>query len=318
MHVTLKHHRRVILIFGSITAVLIAALVAILLIYVLPTEEKRPLSGGPIDDAASVFWEAPKSPFAAKEEVVIVHPQPNDAATTSAEEVLPVTEVLFEYIRIMDSCGARFEGECVNVRSGPGTDHPVVTRLRNDIILKVDGKVERGDHSWFRIVFDEWLRYPERAEGDWYVAADFVEVLLDEGVRTTWEHGNATTSKRIVVDRSEQMLYAYESDKLFMETSISTGLELSPTPRGTFTVFKKTPSRYMQGPIPGIPGSDYYDLPGVPWNLYFTEGGAVIHGAYWHENFGEQYSHGCVNLRPMDAERLYNWAPLGTTVVVRD
>ena len=96
---------------------------------------------------------------------------------------------------------------------------------------------------------------------------------------------------------------------------ISTGLELSPTPAGTFTIFKKTPSRYMQGPLPGF--TDYYDLPGVPWNLYFTQQGAVIHGTYWHDSFGQPYSHGCVNLSPEDAKRLYEWAGLGTKVTVK-
>ena len=102
-----------------------------------------------------------------------------------------------------------------------------------------------------------------------------------------------------------------------MEMVISTGLELTPTPRGTFSVFKKTPSRYMQGPLPGLP-YDYYDLPGVPWNLYFTHEGAVIHGAYWHNSFGSRYSHGCVNLPPDEAKKLYDWAVLGTTVIVQD
>ena len=64
----------------------------------------------------------------------------------------------------------------------------------------------------------------------------------------------------------------------------------------------------MQGPLPGIPGNQYYDLPGVPWNLYFTQEGAVIHGAYWHDSFGSRYSHGCVNLAPEDARKLYGWA----------
>lgn len=273
-----------------------------------------PLSEGPIDDPADVFWEAPDSRYAKKEEVVIV------ASSTPEEEIyteLPLKRLLFEYVTIVDSCGIHFEGECVNARSGPGTDYPVVTRLRDDVVLKVDGKVERDGKSWFRIIFDEWLRYPERVKSDWYVSAEYVEVLLDEGVRTTLEHGGATTTKHILVDRSEQKLYAYDGDKLFMETAISTGLELSPTPAGTFPIFKKTPSRYMQGPIPGVPGSDYYDLPGVPWNLYFTSGGAVIHGAYWHDSFGTRYSHGCINLPPEEAKKLYEWTPLGTKVVVQ-
>jgi lipoprotein-anchoring transpeptidase ErfK/SrfK len=73
----------------------------------------------------------------------------------------------------------------------------------------------------------------------------------------------------------------------------------------------------MQGPLPGI-SEQYYDLPGVPWNLYFTQEGGAIHGAYWHDKFGEEWSHGCVNL-PLDSARtLYQWADIGTSVYVHD
>lgn len=236
------------------------------------------------------------------------------------EPLLPETsEERSTYIEVIDSCDHDYGGAvCLNVRSGPGTEYPVVERLRNDIVLKVEDAIEGEERGWYKVVFDEVLHYPERVEGDWYVAAPYVRVLTDEGTKTEWEDGAEETDRRIIVDRSEQMLYAYDGETLFLETEISTGVELSPTPAGTFTVFKKMPSRYMQGPLEGIPGSDYYDLPGVPWNLYFTEGGAVIHGAYWHENFGNRHSHGCVNLKPEVAKRLYDWTPLGTTVVVQE
>lgn len=260
--------------------------------------------------------EAPPSPFLQDEEVVII---PHDDTGETEEEVLPVQKVLFEYIEVVGGCGPHFDGECLNVRSGPGIEYDVVRQLRNHIVLKVGGKVERATSTWYKIVFDEWLRYPDRlSSADWYVHADYVEVLLDEGDRTIEEHGTATTTKWIVVDRSDQTLYAYEGEELFMHATISTGLELTPTPRGEFTIFKKTPSRYMQGPLPNLADQQVYDLPGVPWNLYFTHGGAVIHGAYWHNSFGSQYSHGCVNLLPSDARKLYNWATLGTKVTVKD
>ncbi|MFH1188669.1 MAG: L,D-transpeptidase [bacterium] len=52
-------------------------------------------------------------------------------------------------------------------------------------------------------------------------------------------------------------------------------------------------------------GSDY-DLPGVPFDMYF-DGGRALHGAYWHNSFGSVRSHGCVNL-PLDAaEWLWFW-----------
>lgn len=254
-----------------------------------------------------------------------ITPLPAPAADKEApppEEVQyphPVADGLFEYAVVKDSCGAHFESECVRVRSGPGTDHPVVSRVRNDMVLKVGEKVQVDGQTWYNIVFDEWLRFPERMEADWYIAAEFLDIIIMEGDTTVWEDKPATTTKKqIIVDRSEQTLTALENDNLFMETSISTGLELTPTPRGVFRVFKKTPSRYMQGPLPGLADQQEYDLPGVPWNMYFTEGGAVIHGAYWHTSFGSPYSHGCVNMEPGEARRLYEWAELGTTVVVRD
>ena len=72
----------------------------------------------------------------------------------------------------------------------------------------------------------------------------------------------------------------------------------------------------MQGPIPGQTNDDY-DLPGVPWTMYFTDDGAAIHGAYWHDEFGFQHSHGCVNLPLNLARKLYEWTPLGTLVIVQ-
>ena len=41
-------------------------------------------------------------------------------------------------------------------------------------------------------------------------------------------------------------------------------------------------------------GPGYY-LPGVPYVMYFYQGYG-LHGTYWHDNFGQPMSHGCVNL----------------------
>lgn len=243
------------------------------------------------------------------------------------EEVLPPEKVLFEYIIVTGGCDVHFVGECLNVRSGPGVDFPVVSQLRNGVVLKTSEKVTVDGITWYKILFDEWLRYPERVNGDWYVSADFVEAFWDEGTQILEEkdeeeeedeNPESLPSKEIIIDRSDQKLYAYEDGELFMEVDVSTGLQFTPTPRGNFKVFKKTPSRYMQGPLPYLASDKYYDLPGVPWDLYFTEQGAVIHGAYWHDNFGSPYSHGCVNISPVIARTLYEWTPLGTPVIVRD
>jgi hypothetical protein len=57
----------------------------------------------------------------------------------------------------------------------------------------------------------------------------------------------------------------------------------------------------------------------VPWVQYFAKG-VGLHGAFWHRSFGHVRSHGCVNLSPLDAERLFWWTaprlPAGWTAVL--
>ena len=237
--------------------------------------------------------------------------------STTSQDIGASTSTVLRYLEITNSCGVSFDGVCVNMRSGASTSSPVVVRLRAGVVLKIKDTIIRNGTTWHRILFDQGLQYPERVKGDMFVAdGDYLQVFTDEGlIRETKD--TATTSKRIIVDISEETLYAYDGDVLFMKEPISTGLEFTPTPHGTFSVYKKTPTRYMQGPLPGTASSQYYDLPGVPWDLYFTQGGAVIHGAYWHDRFGEPWSHGCVNLPSLQAKELYLWAPVGIAVIVQ-
>jgi lipoprotein-anchoring transpeptidase ErfK/SrfK len=244
-------------------------------------------------------------------EIVIVSPH-RDVPTPENKDPS------FHYIEIIDGCGPYYDtGTCVNMRSGPGVEYPVVGRLRNGVVLKVASTTTEGVQYWYKILFTTKLLYPERVKGDWYVAVDATSVnpLINIGDEEL-SASTTPTKKRIVVDISKEMIYAYDGDTLFMQEAISTGLDKTPTPRGDFKIFRKTPSRYMQGPIPRV-SSQVYDLPGVPWNLYFTSQGDVIHGAYWHDHFGKPWSHGCVNLPSQIAKKLYLWADIGTLVHVQ-
>jgi LysM repeat protein len=114
--------------------------------------------------------------------------------------------------------------------------------------------------------------------------------------------------KRFLVDLSDQMLYAYEGDTLVRSTLISSGLWPNVTVLGTYYIYVKYTSQRMVGPG--------YDLPGVPYVMYFYQGYA-LHGTYWHNNFGHPMSHGCVNMPTPEAEWAFNWAPVGTPVTVQ-
>lgn len=243
-----------------------------------------------------------------------------EAAVAVSEIVLAAepTVQIPNYIEVLDGCAADFSGTCVNIRMEATTSAPAIGKLRTGTVLPVSKNTQTDPTGrvWYKVEFNEWIRYPDRVAKDWYVAGDQVRTFYDPGT-TLLLPGDQPTTKRIVVDRSEQMLYAYDGEELAFKTTISTGHDLTPTPRGSFKIFKKTPSRYMQGPLPDV-SNDYYDLPGVPWNMYFTAEGGAIHGAFWHTNFGQQWSHGCVNV-PLDtAKELYGWAPVGTEVTVQD
>jgi hypothetical protein len=241
-------------------------------------------------------------------------------ASSTLNNTVPVAiqEGSVTYIEVMDGCGPYFQGECVNVREGPNVTFPSVVKLRTGVVFRVASTIRDSDgRLWYKIAFTHELLYPERMKGDWYVAeGSYIHEFRNDGDHILEKGVVSTTTKRITVDISEQKIYAYDGDVLFMEESISTGLEFTPTPRGTFEIFKMTPSRFMQGPIPGV-SDQVYDLPGVPWNMYFTADGAVIHGAYWHDHFGKPWSHGCVNLPSDKAKKLYEWSTVGTKVTVR-
>jgi lipoprotein-anchoring transpeptidase ErfK/SrfK len=111
----------------------------------------------------------------------------------------------------------------------------------------------------------------------------------------------------IDVNLATQTVTAYEGSTPVYTTLVSTGLPNTPTPVGQFSIWVKFVSDDMTGP-------GYY-LPAVPYVMYFY-GGYGLHGTYWHDNFGTPMSHGCVNLATADAEWLYNWASVGTKVVV--
>ncbi|MCX7683589.1 MAG: LysM peptidoglycan-binding domain-containing protein [Anaerolineae bacterium] len=109
----------------------------------------------------------------------------------------------------------------------------------------------------------------------------------------------------IDVDLSAQSLTAYQGNTPVRSTLVSTGLPSTPTPTGRYSIYAKYTSTPMSGP-------GYY-FPNVPYTMYFYRGYA-LHGTYWHSNFGQPMSHGCINLPTSEAEWLFNWAPIGTLV----
>jgi len=125
--------------------------------------------------------------------------------------------------------------------------------------------------------------------------------------------------KRIEVDLSTQLLYAYENNRLVYNYSISSGT-WNRTPQGTFYIWTKIRSQKMEGGSKEL--GTYFYLPNVPYILFFYNDkyakkvGFSIHGAYWHNNFGKPMSHGCINMRPSEAAVIFNWADVNVPVII--
>ncbi|MEM1417766.1 MAG: L,D-transpeptidase family protein, partial [Myxococcota bacterium] len=105
------------------------------------------------------------------------------------------------------------------------------------------------------------------------------------------------------VDLARQVLVAYEGDRPVFATLVASGREGYETPSGLYRVRHEYVSTTMRGEDP-VDGP--YDVAEVPWTMYYHRSFA-LHGAYWHDGFGEVRSHGCTNLAPVDARFLFLW-----------
>lgn len=125
--------------------------------------------------------------------------------------------------------------------------------------------------------------------------------------------GAAPGAKVIYVMTDEQRLYAWEGNKLVYEFDVVTGRPGKETEEGVFAIFRKH-EEYTSKTY----GSD------MPFTMFFTEDGKAIHGTQWASvrSFLHAYvtehvgSQGCVGLAKDEAEKMFNWAPKGTRVVV--
>ena len=179
--------------------------------------------------------------------------------------------------------------------AAPAQDAPMLARY---LTVNVYEAQQVGDWAWYRIGDNQWVE--QRKVG-----------LVTPSVRPV---GVGPDDKWIEVNLYEQTLAAYVGDQMVYATLVSSGLPYWPTEQGLFRISLKVEMGKMSGRS-GKP--DYYFLEDVPWAMYFNRDFA-LHAAYWHDRFGFQHSHGCVNLAPKDAKWLFDWTtPDGETNYVR-
>jgi hypothetical protein len=181
------------------------------------------------------------------------------------------------------------------------------------VVVK-DGKLKDGGEAPYRHAikltgkqqfFHKRLHY-ETADHKWL--SDMDASRLDPAKRMPAWGKNG--DKWIDVNLTKQTLVLYEGTKAVYATLISSGeagLEdpkhTTATKRGIFRIHTKHITATMSSDEVG----ESFELRDVPYVEYFDKQGYALHGAYWHDRFGIPKSHGCINLSPEDARRIFYW-----------
>ncbi len=146
-------------------------------------------------------------------------------------------------------------------------------------------------------------------DGDGYVDGEEIQNGFDPR-----SSSSLSLQKQIRVDLSEQRLYQEVKGVAIGSFPVSSGKASTPTPVGTYSVLNKHPRAWSKGAALWMPywmafRADGYGLHELPeWPGGKKEGKAHL---------GTPVSHGCVRVGEGVAKRLYDWAPVGTKVVIQ-
>ncbi len=178
-------------------------------------------------------------------------------------------------------------------------------RLYYSQIVWVDAiKTDASGQAWYR-VNEKYGTYGDIL----WTPAEALRPLTAEEMATL---SPGVEQKRVVVNLAYQTLSCFEGNSEVFFTRISSGakwdangneVDVWATPVGKFPIWRKLISLHMSG---GTTGGGW-DLPGVGWVSLFVSSGVAIHSTFWHNNYGEPMSRGCVNASPDDAKWVFRW-----------
>jgi lipoprotein-anchoring transpeptidase ErfK/SrfK len=216
--------------------------------------------------------------------------------------IQPVRTILNEpqYISLKGALG-EVSVPFTDARLEADPNSEVIYRLYYETVHWVSASAVLPDGSiWYALLDDKF-------DQQYFVPAEHIHLFLDNELAPL-STDIPEDEKRVEVRLDEQLVLAYERERLVFATRAATGGRLRSgtytTPVGDYITYHKRPTRHMAA---GDLASSGFDLPGVPWVIYIRENGISFHGTYWHNDFGRPRSHGCINLTPQAAKWLYRW-----------
>jgi hypothetical protein len=158
---------------------------------------------------------------------------------------------------------------------------------------------------------DEWAKLENRG----YIYAR--NVGRNAPVLPTPLPKNAPKSGRwIDVQLTQQLMTLYEDRDPVRVVVMTSGMAGWETPPGEYTILWRVPNETMSS---GAIGAEhFFKLEDVLYTQYFTDEGHAIHYAWWRtpETIGRPGSHGCLNVLLDDSAFMWDWADVGTPVIV--
>jgi lipoprotein-anchoring transpeptidase ErfK/SrfK len=190
-----------------------------------------------------------------------------------------------------------------NVRREPRiAPETVIRTLDNNTAIQVQATVrDQHDEVWYQIGDDEYVH--------------------SSGVRLPRAPAAAREGRWIDADlQTPTMVTAYEGDRPVYAALAIPGKDAFETPTGTFQILRRVENETMDSSTIGIPRTSPggYFLEDVLYTQYFTNDGASLHYNWWKGTFGYPGSHGCLGLNREDAAWFWEWASVGTTLVIHE
>jgi hypothetical protein len=194
----------------------------------------------------------------------------------------------------------------LNVRAEPSLDAPAIDSMFEKHLVHVydtvSGDDVDGESDWYQIGNEQ------------YITASFVEPFEPR------DPGQTHAGHWIDVDLSEHYAVAYDNETPVYAAILLTGRAGWDTPEGDFEILRRAEFETMDASTVGIDedAPNYYYLEDVPYVQYFAEGGYAIHGNDWspQEAFGDNGSHGCINMQVEDARFFWDFLDDGSPLTI--
>lgn len=164
-------------------------------------------------------------------------------------------------------------------------------------------RTDEAGQTWYRI--NERYGY---GDAFWAIAEAFRPLTKEEMAPIS----PGVENKRVLVNVDYQTMSCFEGDTEVYFARVSTGalydylgnrVDTWETPLGKHRIWRKAVSL----PLSGGSADVGWDLPAVGWISLFVGAGVAIHSTYWHNNYGEPSSRGCVNASPDDSKWVFRW-----------